>query len=265
MKKILATVLTVIVGGACLCGNAVPSKDTAYCDDGISLLSETNIVVNYVDRSENKFNMVLRHPYYTTSPYLADCACIAGANVIGFYDRYDENLIPNHSSGYTFNEHFLYSIQDTNVTEVVRQLYADMGTDDTGTTVTEFKNGMVTFCNRKGKTISFTSCMQNGKFDYAAAKRYMEANLPVVLFCSGYNVADMGTFDNYDRINYYESSANHVMVGFGWKEVNYALTATSNALYQYVAVASCTGNKSNGFYDINYNTNVNDAYAINIY
>ena len=265
MKKLFATILTVIIGGACLCGNAVAVKESTYCDDGIALLSETNITVNYVSKNEDQFNMVLRHPCYTASPYLAACACVAGSNIIGFYDRYDEELIPNHTSGKAFMGNFIYNSQDTYITDLVTQLYADMGTNAEGTTVTEFKNGMIKFCNRKGKTITFTSCMKNKKFDYATAKTYMEANQPVVLFCSGYNVADMGTYDNYDRINYNESSGNHVMVGFGWKEVNYNLTATSSVLYQYIEVASGSGDKSSGYYNINYKTTINDAYAINIY
>ena len=265
MKKLLAIIFTVILGGACLCGNAVISKDTTYCDDGIMPLAATSVKVEYESKSENQFKMSLRYPHYVSSPYVAACACVAGANVIGFYDRYDEELIPNHKSGTTFQGQFLYSIEDSYITELVKQLYADMGTNSAGTTVTEFKNGMIKFCNRKGKTITFTSCMKNKKFDYATAKSYMEANQPVVLFCSGYNVADMGTYDNYDRIDYVEYSANHVMVGFGWKEVNYNITATSSVLYQYIDVASGADSKSNGYYNINYNTTINDAYAINIY
>ncbi|MBD5636453.1 MAG: hypothetical protein HDP28_01345 [Clostridia bacterium] len=265
MKKLLAIIFTVILGGACLCGNAVISKDTTYCDDGIMPLAATSVKVEYESKTEDKFNMVLKYPNYTISPYLAACACVAGSNIIGFYDRYDEELIPNHNSGTAFMGNYIYSSDDGYIEDLVRQLYADMGTTSEGTTVTEFKNGMIKFCNRKGKTITFTSCMKNKKFDYATAKSYMEANQPIALFCSGYNVADIFTSEKRDSIDYIESTANHVMVGFGWKEVNYNITATSSVLYQYVAVASGNADKSNGYYNINYNTTINDAYAINIY
>ena len=265
MKKLFATILTVFIGGACLCGNAVAVKEATYCDDGIMPLAATSVKVEYQNKNENEFNMVLKHPCYASSPYVAACACVAGSNIIGFYDRYDEDLIPNHTSGKSFMGNFIYSMDDAYITELVRQLYADMGTTSEGTTVTEFKNGMIKFCNRKGKTITFTSCMKNKKFDYATAKSYMEANQPIALFCSGYNGADMGTHDNFDVINYVEYTANHVMVGFGWKEVNYNLTATSSVLYQYIEVASGADSKSSGYYNINYNTIINDAYAINIY
>ena len=266
MKKLLAIAVMVVLGGSCLCGNAITSKDATYCDDGIMPLADTySVVVNYENKDENKFSMALKHPYYTFSPSSAGCACTAGANVLGYFDRYDEDLIPDHVSGTLFMGRYIYSIQDTSVYEVTRQLYTDMGTTSEGTTVGEFKSGMIKYCNRKGKTITFTSCMKNGKFDYATAKSYMEANQPVVLFCSGYNVINIDINDNYDRINYYESTGNHVMVGFGYQEISYTLSTSANISYQYMTVASGVGTKDSGYYDINYRTNINDAYAINIY
>ena len=266
MKKLLAIAVVAVIGGSCLCGNAITHKDATYCDDGIMTIANTySVVVNYEDRSENTFSMAIKHPCYTYSYSTAGCANVAGANVLGYFDRYDEELIPNHNSGTLLMGKYIYSLEDTYVYEVVRQLYTDMGTDSEGTTVTEFKSGMTTYCNRKGKTITFTSCMKNGKFDYATAKSYMEADQPVVLFCSGYNVTDIWTYDQYDRLSYYESTGNHVMVGFGYQEVNYTLSNSTNALYQYVRVASGVATKESGYFDINHNTNINDAYAINIY
>lgn len=265
MKKVLAVALMVIVGGTCLCGNAVSVKESTYCDDGIMLASSTSVTIDYENKDENTFAMALKHPNFTYSAHLADCACIGGSNVLGFYDRYDENLIPNHNSGRLLAGKYIYSSQDSYIYDLVNQLYSDMGTDSEGTTVAQFKNGMITYCNRKGKSISFSSCMRNNKFDYSVAKSYMESNQPVVLFCGGYNVADIDTDEKWDRINYYESSGNHVMVGFGYQEINYTLSNFVNVSYQYIMVASGVQTKSSGYYDINYKTNVNDAYAVNIY
>lgn len=265
MKKLLTAALVIILGGSCLCGNAISDSNATYCDSGVFLATDTSITINYENKDENTFGMALKHPNYTFSANTSDCACIAGANVLGFYDRYDEDLIPNHKSGNLLLGKYIYSSQDSYIHDLIRQLYNDMGTDSTGTTVTEFKNGMITYCNRKGKSISFTSCMKNNKFDYSVAKSYMESNQPIVLFCGGYNVATIDINDKSDRINYYESTANHVMVGFGYKEISYNLTNFANISYQYMTVASGVLIKASGYYDINYNTNINDAYAVNIY
>ncbi|MDE6412086.1 MAG: hypothetical protein K2L02_06120 [Clostridia bacterium] len=265
MKKMLAAAVMVIIGASSLCGNAMSVKDETYCDDGIMPLDISSVVVNYENKDENTFKMVMRHPSYSFSANRSDCACIAGANVIGFYDRYDENLIPEHTAGKFILGRYVYNNQDTYVYDLIRQLYSDMGTNNEGTTVTEFKNGMITYCNRKGKSISFSSCMRNSRFDYSVAKSYMESNQPVVLFCSGYNVADVDFEEKSDRINYYESAGNHVMVGFGYVETTYTLANSANLLYEYIMVASGVPTKTSGYYDIHYNTNVNDAYAVNIY
>ncbi len=202
MKKLLTAALVIILGGSCLCGNAITDSNATYCDSGVFLATDTSITINYENKDENTFGMALKHPNYTFSANTSDCACIAGANVLGFYDRYDEDLIPNHKSGNLLLGKYIYSSQDTYIHDLIRQLYNDMGTDSTGTTVTEFKNGMIIYCNRKGKSISFISCMKNNKFDYSAAKSYMESNQPIVLFCGGYNVATIDINDKSDRINY---------------------------------------------------------------
>ena len=264
MKKMFATILTVIIGSAgCLCGNA-PSPEATYREDGIMPLSSSTQNIYYENKTNDEYKMVLRHPDYNSSPYVSSCACIAGANVVGFYDRYDENLIPNHTAGTVFYGQYLYNLEDTYVTELVKQLYTDMGTDSTGTTVTEFKNGMTKFCNRKGKSVTFTSCMKNGNFDYATAQSYMKSNLPVVLFCSGFNVADIDPYENRDVHSYYESTGNHVMVGFGYQVINYTVSSSIET-YEFVKVASCTSSKTSGYFNIHYNTKINDAYAVNIY
>lgn len=266
MKKMLAIAVMVVLGGSCLCGNAVSTRDTTYCDDGIMPLAELNsVTVNYETKDDDTFSMALKFPNFTYSAHLSDCACTAGANVLGFYDRYDENLIPNHTAGTYLLGNFMYSSQDASIYELVSQLYFDMGTTSEGTTVQEFKNGMTIYCNRQGKSISFTSCMKNGKFDYSLAQSYMKANQPVVLFCGGYNVASISTSEQSDKISYYESTGNHVMVGFGYKEISYTLANAAKVTYQYMTVASGVVTKSSGYYDINYKTNVNDAYAVNIY
>ncbi len=265
MKQFLAVALMAIMGGANFFMGGIAVQESTYSDDGMSPYAASTVRVNYENKDENEYRMVLKHPNYTESVGLGDCACTAGANIIGYFDRYDENLIPNHTSGFVFQGQFIYNSASDAVTEVVRQLYNDMGTDDDGTTVREFTNGMIAYCNRMGKSISFTSVMKNKKFDYALAKAFMEYNQPIVLFCGGYNVADIYTDENTDSIYYYESTGNHVMVGFGYRETSYELSSSGSAFYQYITVASGYPFKSNGYYDIDYKTNIDDAYAINIY
>lgn len=265
MKKFWAVAVAAILGGSCLCGNVVLLGEATYCDDGIMPLAATDHYVYYESKTEDIYKMGLNHPYFSASSHLASCACVAGANVVGFFDRYDENLIPNHEAGIVFQGQFIYRSEDSAVSAVVDQLYTDMGTTNTGTSVEQFKNGMKAFCSRKGKNITFSSCMIGGQFNISMARSYMKAHYPVVLFCSGYNVSDIYTYDQNDHISCYESTGNHVMVGFGYMTVDYQLTSSSSAQYRYIKVASGVDGRPDGYYNIDYNTHIDDAIAINIY
>lgn len=225
--------------------------------------TQTNQVINYVSRSVSTKTLALRFPTYTYSSAAGACACVAGGNALGFYDRYDENLIPNHTSGTAIGTTFSYSYEDEAVMAVIDQLYVYMGTDSTGTTETGFIEGITKYCKEKNKTVTFTSCMSSGSFSYTLAKKYLEANQPIILFLSGYNVASISESSNKDTINYLESTANHVMVGFGYKEYTYTLSTGTQTL-SFLSVASGIIERSSGLFNTNYKTKINDALAINI-
>lgn len=269
MKKFVSIVLavTVLAGVSSYAQTPVNHKDTqeVYAASPSEIMPmSTGIDISYVSKDESKYDLALIHPKFYTTPYASACACIAGSNVLGYYDRYDENLIPNHSSGYELMGSYVYNMQDSSVTEVVRQLYADMGTSINGTSVESFKKGMEAYCKRLGKNITFISCMSNNRFDYSKAKIYAEYNQPVVLFMSGYNVASLSTSNGLDKLTYTESNENHTMVSFGYRELTYT-QSKGTVTYQLLTVAACLAAKPNGYFDVNYNTKINEALAIRIY
>ena len=234
----------------------------AFPEAGITA-TQTNQVINYVSRSVSTKTLAIRFPTYTYAPKAGACACVAGGNVLGFYDRYDEDLIPNHSSGTVIGNTYLYSIQDSAVMEVIDQLYVYMGTDSTGTTESGFIQGLTDYCSERYKTVTLNSCMSSGSFSYTLAKKYLEENRPIVLFLSGYNVASISEDTNKDTFNYLESTANHVMIGFGYKQYTYTLSNGTQTL-SFLSVASGIVDRSSGLFNINYQTKINDALAINI-
>lgn len=276
MLNVIAKLLAVMF----VCGNLVMTQDTVSkkqklisyqesyihyvsSDEEIMTVAGSNQIVNYVSRSTNTKTLAFRYPIYTYNPKAGACACVAGANVLGFYDRYDENLIPNHTSGTPIGSAFSYNLEDDSVREVIEQLYVYMGTKSTGTTEDEFIDGIKDFCKSKSKTVSFSSCMSLGSFSYSLAEMYIDKNMPIILFLSGYNVAQISEGTNRDTYDYLESTANHIMVGFGYKELTYQLSSGKKTV-NLISVASGLLNRSSGLYDISYNTKINDALAINI-
>lgn len=234
------------------------SGSVSYVETGANSATIENITINYSSRTLDTHTLALRFPSYDYSPAIGSCAAIAGGNLIGFFDRYDENLIPNHSSGSAFGNTYLYNIEDSAVQAVIRELYDYMGTTTSGTTEQQFKDGLTDFCRDKGHGISFSSCMQGSSLNYSTAKSYLDQNRPVILFLNSYNVAEITERDNYDVYQYYVSQVPHIMISFGYKTYVYDGTA-----YNYFSVASGIIGHKSGLYNIDYKTKINNALAVN--
>ncbi len=220
---------------------------------------------DFISREKSVYDLAIIPPRYTYSPAVSSCAAVAGSNLIGFYDRYNEDLIPNHKSGSLIaGVAYSYSSQDEATFALAHTLYDYMGTDETGTTEAQFVDGIKKFCKEKGMSVSTASCMSSGSFSFSKAKTYIEANQPIVFFVSGYNVGFMAERDTFDSIGYSLSTANHVMVGFGYYIYNYVTTA-GNVTDYYFNVASGAAIDSAGLYNINFKTRIIDALAVNIY
>ncbi len=240
--------------------NPVAYEDTASVNATVEAVK-----IPYTSKTlTESHSLALMYPNYNYSPAPGSCGSIAGANVIGFYDRYDENLIPNHVSGTLFGNTYLYELEDAAVIATIQTLYEYMGTEHVGTTEDEFINGMTRYCTEKGKKISFTSCMSSKSFTYTSAKQKMKSNQPIVLFLSGYNTAILTTEGNTDTVNYLISTANHIMIGFGYEVYCYS-TADGTITYEYINVSTGLDTATRTLFNINYKTKINDALAVNIY
>lgn len=236
------------------------SASESYDETGTNSATMESSTINYSSRTLDTHTLALKYPTYNYSPAIGSCGAIGGGNLIGFFDRYDENLIPNHTSGKPFANTYLYSIEDTAVQAVIRELYDYMGTTTSGTTEKQFKDGITDFCNDKGHSVTFSSCMQGSSFSYSKAQNYLDGNQPIVLFLSGYNVIDLRERENEDFRSIYTSAANHIMISFGYMTYVYDGTNT----YYYMAVSSGITGHSQGIYDINYKTKINNALAVSI-
>lgn len=241
------------------------AEDALYGDTGLTTGSAT-VQIDYKSRTNDLYRMELTTPYNASTPLPSSCACIAGGNIVSYYDRYCPELIPNDEPGYEYMGYYFYYSSTSESRNVVAQLYNDMGTTESnGTTVAGFLSGMTTYSKRAGYTFSYSSCMSGGKFNYSSAQNNMKSGKPVALFLSGYNVATIAPKENYDNIAYDLSAANHVMVGFGYQEIYYTYESGEQETFQFVYVASGYHYSPEGYFNINYNTKIDNAYAVSIY
>ena len=237
------------------------SDDTTYNGSGSGTAVIESWNIEYTTRSVDSHTLAYRYPSFSFSPAAGSCAAIGGGNLIGFFDRYYENLIPNHVAGSPYANTFLYNQEDEAVFSTIETLYDYMGTTSNGTTEDGFKSGINRYCREKGLSVTYSSCMKNGSLDYAKAQSYLDSNKPIVLFLSGYNVLSLANNQTYEYCTGYVSPNTHVMIGFGYKTYVY----DGNRTYRYFAVGSGITGHSSGLYNIDYKTQINDALAVNIY
>ena len=241
------------------------AEDALYGDGG-TVSGSVRVTIEYKSRSEDYYRMAFSTPSNTSSPYVSACACIAGSNIMAYFDRYCPNLIANSEPGYEYLGYYFYHSVTSETTSVVVQLYSDMGTTASeGTTTQQFLDGMRKYSNRAGYNFSYTSCMSGSSLSYSKVQSSLKNSQPVAMFLSGYNVAELSENDGSDGVGYILSTANHVMVGFGYWQINYTYNSGAQETFNYIYVASGIDTRPTGYFNINYNTKINDALAIRIY
>ena len=241
--------------------NAIQYKQTSYPSQ-----DQQTIKVYYTSRNYDSDYLSKMTPHYTNPGDLVNaCAAIAGTNLLGFYDRYYDNLIPNFTAGTEAYGMYLYNLADDNVYNAMRELYSDMGGNSAGISETNFKSGLQKYCAKKNLSCDFTQLLSSGKLSFASVKQCISENKPLALLLSTYTVCDIDGYSGYDSHIYNYFYGNHIMIGFGYCEINYTLTDGSNTNYQYVYVASGLGTPDQGYFNINYSTNINSAYKVYIH
>lgn len=222
--------------------------------------------INYSSiESKDLYAMAFRTPVFCGTGLTGGCAAVAGGNLIGYFDRYYEELIPNHAAGKYISEYYSYNLADTYVYQAIDTLYADMNGTESGINESNFKNGLKTYCARKGLTCDFNSLMSWGKLDYGSVKSSMKNNKPVALLLNTYNTCNIHILNNYDYIDYTKYFGNHVMVGFGYRDITYNMPNGNKDNYRFIYVATGFGDPSDAYFNIDYSTNIVSAYGVNIH
>lgn len=250
--------------GAKLAPEAVNAlTDKGYKASGAITYSEE--YVTYSEKSKYNKDLALRHPYISEVGGLSNaCAPIAGANLIQYWDKFCENLIPDFTSYTILYNQCVYKGPETELQNLTRQLYKDMKTNVTGagTTEDQFKNGLKTYCRRQGyNNVAFYNCMISGKLSFSFAKLRIDNGQPLALFVDTFTVANIWEGET-DYIDYLVGNGCHVMAGFGYKEINYTLSDGTARTDNYIAVASGLSLYTQSYFNVYLNTIVDDAFGV---
>ena len=186
--------------------------------------TEINETVYYANKTENTYSIKGDLPKYSSVEGGTNCANVAGSVLVGYYDRFCENLIPNFVTYRMLGTAIIYKAMTSETGDVVIALKDLMGTDknQSGTTFTGFQNGMSDYARIHGYTYSSESVLTGGNFDFSKYKQAVENNKPVALFLSNYAFLNKIQEDGgQDVITSEHSTVAHVVIACGYMQHNY--------------------------------------------
>lgn len=203
----------------------VRANAQTYSDDGFALYASnvTTEKITFTNReteyTETKNGVPL---YYLSGDLPNGCGAAAGAIVLGFHDKYHEDLIPNFTS--YFPATGKYKINDkTYIPALMRELFTLMRTnvDDVGVSEEDCLDGLSSYIHGKNHSVAYNTIASSSKFSASRYLSEINANRPVLLFSKNVNVCLLTHTDTSEVIAKTYISTNHVYTGFGYYTIRY--------------------------------------------
>lgn len=191
------------------------------------------------------------------------CGPVAGAIVVGYYDKYYENLIPDWQS--YFPSTGRYRGQNmTNVIPLIQDLYNRMETNVAGPGVSEaeFKAGLTSYVVDKGFNISYQHIWNGYSFDYSTFGQAVADNKVSALLVLESDVYELYLGDGYDNLTTTHLSGNHIMVAYGEYEVKYE-TDNGTVVDKYIKVATGQSSTLLALYKVG--SYIDTSYVVSIF
>ena len=161
-------------------------------------------------------------PNYYDENGLKLCANVAGAIVIGYYDRFKENLIPDYKSYKKALSRITYKAQDDVTLALINQLKNLMqGSNPNGATFNEYTNGMTTYVSRAGYTYTQQNVMNGSSLNMSKVKTAITETKPVLLFLKNFTFAKTEESSSTLTIENTYGNFTHVAACYGYTEVKY--------------------------------------------
>lgn len=274
MKQAVSIFLSAVLL-ICVVGS-IPQLNTerVYADgyNGSTYESSSTELIEYHSKTDDESSIKGGLPKYSNGgTNYNTCANVAGATLLGYYDKDYGELIPAFDSARVIRDKILYSKQTSAVQTVIDELVVKMKTNQTGngTTVNNFKNGLQLYVNEKGRNISYNSVMSSKRFNIEIYKKSIDNKQPVALFVSKYTmipISDLKQNDQTDILRQDHFGGDHVLIGYGIREIRYFNKAGA-LMKQVTLLMAATGYKQTPlvYIKIDDRMQIIDGYNINIY
>lgn len=263
-------------------GVSAAEAEAHYCDDGYydegyggeGQSANASYTIEYDYYVEHREYYVSAAPSYSsvTAEQTNNCASKAGANIIGYYDRYYPELIPDFEPGYLYpNNAYLYFprvFQEQS--DLITALYYMMNTNVTapGATEQDFKDGLTEYVEDHGYDIGFSSFHNNStSVNYTAVQQMVQQKKVGVLLCDKYNFIFSINHDP-DGTNTYISkrdyNISHMMMVYGYLIIDYYKDGSCIASETYLQVSSGFADGSQGYIKMNDYLTIDNALVVSI-
>lgn len=223
--------------------------------------SSENIYYESKQIVENIYTANYTPEYSAVNGMQNACGPVAGAIIVGFYDKYYDNLIPGWTSCYSSGK---YRLQDkTYVPALIQDLYDDMQTNVAapGVSESEFKNGLKSYVENHGYNLQYNSLGAGNNFNYNAYKTAIKNNEPAVLFVQPSELYLLSNNGDYDSLAWSSISGNHIMVAYGYYEVKYTIS-NGTRTDKYLMVETGLSILQTAFYKVG--SYIDAAYTVKI-
>ncbi len=247
--------------------SATQEHEVRYAGYGASMstTATTTETITYTNKDSTLTETVKGVPKYVQVSDLPNsCGAIAGSIVIGFYDKYFENLIPNYK---TYVSSGAYKGRDSvYIPQLMRELYTLMRTnvDDVGVNEPDCKNGLQAYVNEKGLSISYTNVKFINRINETACTNAIANNHPVLLFCSKLDLYNISVSENEDVLVRTVVEGGHICVAYGVYIVKYYNESSVFRTDKYLLVSTGLGLMTTGYLKLDATDWCNSAYEITI-
>lgn len=190
---------------------------------GVTTETET---ITFDTKAQNITKMNIGMPDYSGAG-TNNCAPTAGGILLGYYDIFKPNLLPNFESTFYYNGVYYFNTMTTAVSAIITNLYNLMGTDvgGAGTTLAGFKRGFSSYVEDKGYGVQYESVMKNGNFNLDLYLSKINSQKPVALFIRGFKYMPTGGFTttptSENHIKFVSDNNGHACIAYGYKTVTY--------------------------------------------
>ena len=279
MKSILKKLTCFVATLVAVCGSAVSlTANTASADQTVegryydkpvvSRAAGDVETIHFASIDNIYIETPNRVPLYYHGTLENACGPIGGAIVVGYYDKYFQNLIPNYTNYLTTTGK--YRPQDnTYVPAMLQEMYTAMQTNVVAPGVSEDEclDGLEAYVEGKGYSIRYRAVKPyNGTFNHTAYQNAINNGQPVILFCDTVQLLMPSEYDTYNQIGVVQESQDHIIVGFGYQIYRYYDVNGNNFRTDtYLAVATGWNPNNIGFVKINNDGWLDSGFAVEIY